>query len=110
MLRAEPPMFLSGKRGNEKTLRHFTGKAWSICVQGDDLPTPVCQNKQIASCQMPKGRGTILDCGFVVRGHPRAQVWQIGEQVVRMAENGLLLPVEVLEGADRVSQVGKNLP
>src|SRR5260370_34542728 len=110
MLRAEPPMFLSGKRRNEKTLRHFTGKTWSICVQGNDLPTPVGQNKQIASCQMPRGSGTILDRGFVVRGHQRAQIAQIGQQVGRMAERGLLLPMKVLEGADRISQVGKNLP
>src|SRR2546428_466100 len=100
MLCAEPPMFLPFKRRSERTLRHFAGKARSTCVQGNNLPTPVGQNKQIASRKPPKGSGAILDRGFVVRGHQRAQVGQIGEQVRGMAERGLLLAMKILEGAD----------
>ena len=68
-------------------------------MQGHDFARAVGQHKQIAARQPPQIGGSILDGGFVLRGHQRPQIGQVGQQLSKVGEGKLALAVKILEGA-----------
>src|SRR5579862_462417 len=107
---AEPPLacaFLI-ERNAEGLLRHFPRKAGRCGVQSNDFACPVRQHKQVTTRQTPQVSRAILNGGLVLCGHQSAQSRKVGEQFRQVDQRNLAFPLEVLEGADGVMQVGNN--
>ena len=46
----------------------------------------------------------------MLRGHQRPQVGEVRQQFRGMSESNFAFPLEVLESADRIAQVGEDFP
>ena len=78
-------------------------------MQRNHAAGPVGQDKQIATRQPPQSAGRILNGGFVLRGHQRPQVRQVSQQFGGADQRKFAFPLEILECADGILQVGENL-
>ncbi len=79
-------------------------------MQRDHAAGPVGQDKQIAARQPPQTAGGILNGGLMLRGHQRPQVGQVRQQLGGVRQGKFTFPLEILEGTDRIAQVGEDFP
>src|SRR5213593_208524 len=110
MLRAIPPVACGRltERSIERCLSHFTGKPLRCCMYRGYSSGPIGQYENVAPCQPPLLSGCILDSDGVLSRHERAQGRQICQKLCRAAQAQLALALKILEGTDRILEVGEN--
>ena len=110
MAGAVPPLartFLI-RRPVQRLLRHLSRKSRRRGVQRNHFPGAVRQHKQVAAAQPPQIGRAILDGSFMLRGHERAQIGKIGEQLRQVGQRQFAFAMEVLISADGILQVSED--